>query len=282
MTSAGRSSIGWIPGLLGCALLACSSAHEQVGQTDQAITYGEPTEDDPAVVGLVYPVETKHVIGCTGSLVTPQWVLTAAHCVSPLGPDAIVIGESLNEGVTIGVGHWTIHPDFEAKSLRDDLALLKLDESAATEPLDIRRAREIEAQEPGALLRIVGFGRTEAAAPPRKRTGQARVANVSADVFGVEPAPSLSCSGDSGGPAFASIGGEEVVVGIASKGDWDCERSATYTHAASAADFLDRELALDSEQSAAACSAREPTPTSNVHAFWIGAALVSFFWRRSL
>jgi secreted trypsin-like serine protease len=269
MTSRRRSSIGSIAGLLACALLGCGSAHEQVGQTDQSITHGVATDADPAVVGLVYPLQTKQVIGCTGSLVAPARVLTAAHCVDPLAPDSVLFGSNLAEGESIAVAGIDIHPEFDASSLNADLALLSLGAPASVEPLDIRHALDV-APEPGSTVRLVGFGRTESASPPRKRTGHARIASVSTDQLGLEPAPSLSCSGDSGGPAFLLAGDAELVVGVASKGDWECAARATYTRAGVAADFL-AQIGSDGSEPGG-CSVRRSTGSNA--SFWAGLGLL--------
>lgn len=76
----------------------------------------------------------------------------------------------------------------------------------------------------GLAIRLVGFGVTGGGdeAAPRKRWGATTIASFGDDDFRFLPTPSQTCNGDSGGPALAQVGGEEVVVGLASSGDSSC------------------------------------------------------------
>src|SRR5947209_8323757 len=69
---------------VGAACSACSPAAAPVAASDQPIVGGTVSADDPAVVLILgakpgAPIATL----CTGEVVSPHVVLTAAHCVSP-------------------------------------------------------------------------------------------------------------------------------------------------------------------------------------------------------
>lgn len=64
---------------------------------------------------------------CSGSLIGYPFVLTAGHCGVVPGDEVRVGGRLLRSGVKARVEEVLTHPEFEADSLRHDVALVKLD-----------------------------------------------------------------------------------------------------------------------------------------------------------
>jgi hypothetical protein len=218
-----------------------------------AIIHGKDDADaHDAVVLIALQKEGRLASACTGTMVAPNLVLTARHCVSATDRAALcrADGSSYEGGEITG--------DFEAGSLNvytgelamqtikdegppaahgklvivertqtlcdRDVAFILLDRAVDTEVAPIRL--KLGPRE-GESLIAVGWGLTENGTLPNKRMQRSgvRVAAVGPLVLDEDTEVGISrsefavheafCSGDSGGPAFSSTG---AVVGVVSRG----------------------------------------------------------------
>jgi hypothetical protein len=227
------------------AWLGGCSAETDLDFDRSAIRDGTPTSGDPAVVAIgSRRVLCDDVLAttCTGTLLAPRVVLTAAHCVDRRGTGLeVLFGAEIGTPVeSRRVAEVSVHPDFADATNANDVALLLLDRDTTITPV-VTAAQAIDGAAVGASVRIVGFGTTGEvpASLGVKREGMAIVSEVDATSFRTAAGPSMTCQGDSGGPVFLLIGTVEVLAGVTSSGDPLCEQYGVNMNVgAYAADFI--------------------------------------------
>jgi secreted trypsin-like serine protease len=207
-----------------CAAPIDASEGETTGTTQQAIVNGEDDDGDPAVVALL----SEGKVFCTGVLLTNNVVATAAHCVYPTPPDQVYFGKDPSnekKGVFIDVSGSSAHPDFDEDTLENDIGVVGLATKAPVAPLNVL-TKDFAPSYIGKPIRLVGFGATSAdeTGDLHKRTGSTTIQSFGDDDFRFTPNPAQTCVGDSGGPALATFGDHEAVIGITSSGDGDCKK----------------------------------------------------------
>jgi hypothetical protein len=193
----------------------------------QPISNGVPATGDPAVIALVATSDLDQV-GCTASVIGPHTAITAAHCVAGRDPRTLQVffGSSIADGgVYIAVSDAGMHPGFDPGGR--DVALITLREPAPVMPL-VLEPMTLDASLVDTSFRVVGFGITGLGLGDAglKREGTARIAAVRPEELVAVPDPSLSCLGDSGGPAILPAG---TIAGVVSRGDAGCMDHAVYT-----------------------------------------------------
>ncbi len=204
--------------------LALAVAH---AQSPPPIVGGRPTDDHPAVGALVGTDGEVGELFCSGTLVAPDKVLTAAHCAAllpyyeDLGLEAwFAVGDSL--WTPGGVDDYavvtdeTTHPDYDAVTLDHDLAVLELDVALDPAPVELSDD-SVGSSWVGRDLLHVGWGTTSFGA---EDSGVKR--EVTLAVIEVYPLVLVSydgqgrnvCSGDSGGPVIDPV--DDQLVGVSS------------------------------------------------------------------
>ncbi len=220
----------------------------------QKIVGGKPVEDDsryPWMVSLnsnsQYPdIYSGH--SCGGTLIAPEWVLTAAHCVKSiymdfhvvLGTTSLVVPPGNYE--RIGVQRILRHPSYVRTNNDNDIALLQLSAPSSMTPVDgLHYSGDPSAI--SAVATAIGWGTTEFKGDIPEQLQEVTVPFVSNEVCqqalesegftitenmicaGAWEGGKDSCQGDSGGPLFIRQRGRDILTGVVSFGYKCAERA---------------------------------------------------------
>ncbi len=220
-----------------CSLAACT-APASVDSVSQSIINGTTDTGDPAVVMVLAQVPgSMNASLCTGEIISPHVVLTAAHCVDPsqVGTGAqfvVFVGEQLtntspkSDFLTVKETHFDTNFDSMNPQNGNDVGVVILASPSTITPVPYNRDSMPQSMV-GMAARLVGYGITSGTdttgtTAGTRRTAPTTLAHLDNLFVGLQDGSHGICEGDSGGPAFMMFNGVERIVGVTSFGFQNC------------------------------------------------------------
>lgn len=225
-----------------------------LAQEPPPIAGGTPASEYPQAVLLRLGNEDWSLVGtCTGTLIAPEWVLTAGHCLRERYDwldrvSAWTGSEWPGDGEELEADDWFAHPSFQfsadGREIANDLGLVHLAGPSTLAPITLNRdAMGVS----GETLRWVGWGSSSESlddAGTVRRSGDMTIVDFDGEfILSFDEGGVSACPGDSGGPALRISGATPVLMGVTSfgfdhEGAW-CDGSGDVTGSSRVDPFID-------------------------------------------
>ena len=179
-----------------------------------AIVNGTSCSTANAAVVLVNTrdVHDVHAGACSGTIIAPRAVLTAAHCL--VGNTASV-RIWLGSGPQIVARSFAVHPNYRESDTATDVGIVLMHDDLPRTPLPLLLSREAQV---GEAAIIAGWGRDENSIGATLRAGLTSIAAVTPAVLQTQYSTTAGsvCPGDSGGSLLLSEAGVWSVAAVTS------------------------------------------------------------------
>ncbi|MDR9371969.1 serine protease, partial [Conexibacter sp. JD483] len=264
--------IGSATPFLGGAAQAASRPRAQAsvvgGTTAQAGVFS-------SVVFITAQTSAARATACSGTVIAPTVVLTAAHCVvdeathtvRPTSAIVVTAGSldrTSGAATEVGAARIAVHPDYDPGALSSDAAVIRLSSPLALAPVTLADGGDAALAAPGTAATFAGFGATSGTSTEASTRLLTAATTVLADdvcqrLLGANFVAAVTlcavdagrfavstCRGDSGGPLLTQRGdGAWVQLGITSWGSLGCNTRVpqAFTRVSAIAPWISSQLA---------------------------------------